>query len=151
MAKDDRLRVSVDEPYLSSLGLALFVFARLEWEAVYLVEIIYGRKHNPASITGYVGSVGAKTAGQIANDLTQAVAGMSDAKLKAAVEPHAVEFARLVRRRNDLMHANPATAPNGDQRLFRHGSQWTIPEVDDLADEFSACQIEMNDLHHKVL
>ncbi len=115
------------------------------------MEIIYSRKHNPAAVTGYVSSVGAKTAGQIANVLTQVVAGISDAKLKALVEPHAVEFAGLVKRRSDLMHANPTTAPNGDQRLIRHSTQWTIPEVDDLADEFSACQIEINDLHHKVL
>ncbi|TIS84590.1 MAG: hypothetical protein E5X00_00895 [Mesorhizobium sp.] len=83
--------------------------------------------------------------------MTQVVAGVSDANLKAVVEPHAKDFARPVRRRNDLMYANAATVPNRGQRLFRHGTDWAIAEVDELADKFTACQIETNDLHHKVL
>lgn len=53
--KDDRLRVLIDAPYLSALGLATICFARLEWAAVRCCEKIQ---------PGYTNTVGAKTAGQ---------------------------------------------------------------------------------------
>jgi hypothetical protein len=36
--KDDRLRIPVAMDYLPSLGLALFAFARTEWQAVHICE-----------------------------------------------------------------------------------------------------------------
>ena len=38
--KDDRLRVTLDDPYAHALGLALFCFARMEWDAIYCCEKI---------------------------------------------------------------------------------------------------------------
>ncbi len=61
------------------------------------------------------------------------------------------EFKRMVGRRNDLMHANPATASNGDQRLFRYGAEWTIAKVNDAADEFVATGGPLNHHLHNLL
>ena len=140
--KDDRLRVSTDEAYLHSVGLAIICFARLEWDAVWCCE-----KMQP----GYLTTVSKKTAGQIANDLVGLAAVQSDPTVVASLEAPAAEFKRLVGMRNDLMHANPATAPNGDQRLFRRGAEWTIALVDDAADEFVAAAQPLNHHLHHVL
>lgn len=140
--KDDRLRVPIDDPYLHAVGLAVICFARLEWDAVWCCEKI---------TPGYLASVGTKTAGQIANDLVTRAAGHTDPAIVASLCAPAAEFKRLVGRRNDLMHANPATAQNGDQRLFRHGVEWTIAEVNDVADEFVAAGTPLNYHLHNVL
>lgn len=66
-------------------------------------------------------------------------------------EPAAARFNELTERRNALMHANPGTASNGDQRLFRHGDEWTIDEINALSDEITACAGELNQLNHQVL
>ena len=138
--KDERLRVPIDDPYLHSLGLAVVCFARLEWNAAWCCEKMQ---------SDYLRSVGRKTAGQIANDLVNLTASCGDANVVAVLDPAAIEFKRLVGRRNDLVHANPGTAPNGDQRLFRVGSQWTIEMVDDLSDEFAAASSSLNHTLHK--
>lgn len=36
--KDDRLRVPVDHGYIEALGRAAYVFATLEWDAVWCCE-----------------------------------------------------------------------------------------------------------------
>ena len=69
----------------------------------------------------------------------------------ASLGPPAAEFKRLVSKRNDLVHANPGTAPNGDQRLFRKGGEWTIELVNDAADEFAAASGPLNHHIHDVL
>lgn len=140
--KDDRLRVPIDDPYLHSVGLAMICFARLEWEAVWCCEKMQ---------TGYLRTVGTRTAGQIANDLVLLAAAHPDPMVAASLGPPAAEFKRLVGKRNDLVHANPATAPNGDQRLFRKGAEWTIALVNDVADQFVAAARPLNDHLHNLL
>ena len=127
--KDDRFRVPIDEPYLTAVGLAVICFARLEWNAAWCCEKIE---------RGYIHTIEAKrkTAGDIAQDLARLARGHPDLKIREDLGKGAEEFVRLVRRRNALMHANPATAPNGDQRLFRNHVEWSIQMVNDVSDEF---------------
>jgi len=139
MAKDDRLRVPLDPKYAEVLGLATYCFARLEWDAVYCCE---GMQKN------YLRSVRNKTAGQIADDFVRLVSALSDQQLKARCEAPANEFKRLVGARNALIHSNPATEPGGNQRLVRDGSFWTPELIDEAADEFTACSLLLNELHH---
>ena len=115
--KDDRLRVPIDAPYLHSVGLAVICFSRLEWDAVWCCE-----KINP----GYIHTVAKKTAGQIADDLIQLSTNHADQAVSGQMSPAANEFKRLTKRRNDFLNANPATAPNGDQRLFRDGVECDV-------------------------
>lgn len=138
--KGGRLRVPTDDAYFHSVGLAMICFARLEWDAVWCCEKI---------TSGYLQTVGRKTAGQIAADLVKLASPHPNAAVVASLAGPAAEFKRLVVRRNDLMYANPATAPNGDQRLFRGSVEWTIADIDDLADEFAAAAGPLNHhLHH---
>jgi hypothetical protein len=139
--KDDRLRIPVDKAYLTAIGRATYCFASMEWDAVYC-----GEKLNP----GYVGKVATKTAGMIAEDIVGFAQLITDQGKQARYQTAADAFKRLVKRRNDLVHANPATVGSG-QRLVRHGTPWQATEIDGLADDFAACSIELNDLHHHVL
>ena len=140
--KEDRLRVPIDDAYWHSVGLAMICFARLEWDAVWCCE-----RMQP----GYLNMVGTKTAGHIAKDLVALAAAHSDPTVVASLGPAAAEFKELVVKRNDLMHANPAKALNGDQRLFRKDAEWTIAMVDDAADKFVAAAQSLNHHQHHVL
>ena len=139
--KNDRLRVPVDDAYLLSIGRATYCFARLEWDAVYC-----GEKLN----AGYLSTVSVKTAGNIAIDVAQFVSYVSDPLNRDRYRAATIELSRLVKRRNDLVHSNTATV-NGEQRLVRRDSSWQPSDIDDLADEFTACSIELNDLFHHIL
>ena len=140
--KDDRLRVPIDAPYLNAVGLAVICFARLEWDAVWCAEKIQ---------PGYIHSVGKKMAGNIANDLIGLAAGHGDPAIVASLGTAAAEFKRLVDVRNAIMHANPGTSPSDEQRLFRHGSEWTIAMIDEAADAFVAAGSVLNHHHHHIL
>ena len=118
----------------------MICFARLEWDAVWCCEKMK---------TGYLHTVGTKTAGHIANDLVALTLAHADPRIVASLGPLAAEFKRLVSKRNDLVHGNPATASNGDQRLFRNGVEWSIASVNDAADEFvTAGSLLNHHLHH---
>ncbi|MDI5929768.1 hypothetical protein QBK93_34745 [Rhizobium leguminosarum] len=151
MAKDDRLRVPIDDPYLHALGLALFCFASLEWNAVYVAQRISANGHNRSASPDYLKRAKGRTAGDIGKDLVKYAQGIADAAIREQVIAAAETFKLLVERRNALMHANPATAPNGDQRLFRNSDQWTIEAVSDLADDLTNCSLQFNHLIHHVL
>jgi hypothetical protein len=136
--KDDRLRVQLESAYAEAIGRAVFIFARLEWDAVWICE-----KLNP----GYINNLGTKTAGLIANDLIRLTIALPNGTEFA---PHCVEFKRLVDIRNKLLHGKPGTAVNGDQNLFDRGVPWTIKKINDAADEFSTAQIALNPLMHSL-
>jgi hypothetical protein len=138
---DDRLRVTLDAPYASALGLAMFCFARCEWDAVWCCERLQ---------PGFIATIEPKrkTAGIIAKDLLRLVTSIADNDLRLHCQEIANEFDSLVLERNALLHGKPGTATAGAQRLFRHGSVWTIETVDALSDSFTRCQVRLNDLVH---
>lgn len=142
MAKDDRLRVAVDDAYVAALGRATFVFAILEWNAVWCAEHL-----SP----GFLNGIAKKTAGKIAVDFLALVEKITDPALKAGCKPPAIEFKRLVNIRNGILHGKPGTAPDGAQRLFRDGTAWSPEAIDSAADEFAACGIQLNALLHNQL
>ncbi len=117
--------------------------------AVYVIQKI-GEGHNPTTNPQYVPKVGKKTAGGIAKDLVKAANGISDATLRSQVAPPAARFEVLVERRNGLIHSNPATVGT-EQRLVRKGFPWTIPELENVADDFTECSGQLNDLDHNTL
>ena len=135
---DERLRIPVDDPYLTALGRCLFIFAELEWNAVWC-----GEKIAP----GFLDAARAKTAGQIGADLEPRAAALSPGKVRTDCVQAAQEFRRLVGVRNGIMHAQPCHAA-GDERLVRDGNVWAIPALEEAADEFARCSIELNDLYH---
>jgi hypothetical protein len=139
--KDDRLRIPIDPSYIASLGLATYAFAELEWSAVWCCERM---------CPGIVNSLDDKTAGGVAKKLVE-LATLRHATVNDDLLPAAKEFQGLVLARNALMHAKPGTDTDDEQRLFRNGHPWKIERINDLADEFTACSIRLNDLLHGVL
>lgn len=135
----ERVRITVDEPYLTALGQCLFIFAELEWNAVWCGERL---------ANGFLGTADGKTAGAIGADLAPLVEALAFGGVRDRCIAAVSEFRRLVRVRNTIMHAQPCTAPLGEQRLTRDGALWSIEELNTAADEFATCSIELNDLFH---
>lgn len=124
---NDCMRIPQDPAYFHAIGLAAVAFARLEWDAVWCCERLQ---------TDYINTVEVdrKTAGRIARDLLALFTRVADAELSARIQNYALEFSEIVLDRNGLLHGKPGTAPNGDQRLFRHGKAWTIEAINTFCD-----------------
>lgn len=140
--KNDRFRVPMDDGYSEAVGRAVYVFSSAEWMAVHCCEKMK---------KDYLKKVAKKTAGQIAADLKELVQKLPMANTNSRCLNAASEFERLVKVRNDLIHSNPGTAPEGTQALFRYGNEWTIAKITDAADEFAACSIELNEIYYCIL
>lgn len=136
---NERLRIPHDPDYFHVIGLAAIAFARLEWNAVWCCQRLEG---------GYINTIEPrkKTAGTIAQDLERLFSRIPDVDLRSKVVPFSQEFSALVQQRNGLLHGKPGTAPNGDQRLFRHGLEWTIDNVNDFSDRCVRAGLPLNAL-----
>jgi len=84
------------------------------------------------------------TSGRIAGDLQQLAKGFEDAALKAARKEELTDaaecFDKLVKERNDLVHAKPCADKNREPRLdgSRHGI-WTREDIQCFAERVSSC------------
>jgi len=136
---DDRLRIPQDSNYFHAIGLAVVVFARLEWDALWCCERL---------APGYINTIEPqkKTAGMIAVDLKQLFLRVSDIDMRSKIIPFGVEFEAIVQERNGLLHGKPRTAPNGDQRLVRHAVEWTIDAVNEFSDRCVRAGMPLNAL-----
>lgn len=134
--KDERLRVSFETEYVAAIGIAMYTFARLEWDAVWCIE-----KMKPGSIS----AISDRTAGGIAKELVKLVSGHGLPQTDPFVIA-AADFKNLVEIRNAIAHGKPATDSDGGQRLFRDGTPWTIETLNGASDAFTECQIRLNDI-----
>jgi len=132
--EDDRLRIPVDGDYVASLGRAAYVFAVMEWNAVWCCELLDD---------GYLNELGRKTAGAIAEDFARLAALHPDPGIRSELTDAAEAFRLLVRVRNLLLHGKPGTAPGGNQMLFDRGRAWTPELIDAAADDFAQCCAEL--------
>lgn len=137
MVDGDRNRIPVDDPYVMALGRATYVFATLEWNAVWCCERMQA---------GYIRGLGRKTAGIIAADFHRLSQRRPTEQARNACVPPAEEFKRLVVLRNGILHGKPGTAPGGEQRLFRDGAACSISDLENAADAFGMCGIALNAL-----
>lgn len=137
----DRLSIPQDSDYFQAVGLAIVAFARLEWGAVWCCERLE---------TGYIYTIEPrkKTAGTIAADLKRLFSRIADPRLQSKIIPFANEFLSVVDARNSLLHGKPGTACNGDQRLFRHGDEWSINKVNEFSDRCALLCANLNELLH---
>ena len=137
----ERLRIPQDHDYFHAIGLAAVAFARLEWDAVWCCERLEA---------GYINTIEPrrKTAGRIGQDMAALFLRVPDETLRLRIHLYAVEFCSIVEERNGLLHGKPGTAQNGDQRLFRHGSEWTIVAVNEFADRCGRAGLHLNALLH---
>ncbi|HWX27920.1 MAG TPA: hypothetical protein VNZ53_10870 [Steroidobacteraceae bacterium] len=137
--KGDRLRVPVEPAYITALGLAVFAFAQLEWAAICCCERMAPNSINTGPI---------RTANYWAKQLKQLAAALPSSSTQIELCTAADEFTELVRKRKSLLHAQPGTADDGTQGLFRDGRFWTADMIDDAADAFTACNDRLVALLH---
>lgn len=128
--KGERHKISVDRDYTSALGLAVYCFASLEWNAVQCCDRIE---------RGSIDKLEERTAGRVADTLLHLVNGLDASPTQRELQLAATDFRFLVGTRNNLVHAKPGMARDGSQGLYRHGDHWTIAEMESVADTFAAC------------
>ncbi|WP_199910693.1 hypothetical protein [Loktanella sp. Alg231-35] len=141
---NERLSNPQDALYFQSLGLAVVAFARLEWMVVWCSE-----KLSP----GYIKTIKSKkkTAGRVAKDARCIFEQAEPSVLRHALLKGGDEFSALVIRRNHLLHANPATTEDGDQRLIDSGKPWQPSDVDAFADECTILGHQFNRIFYEHL
>jgi len=134
--KDYRLRQPVDPDYALALGRACYCFAICEWNAVYCAERI-----RPGSLGTFIKDEA--TAGKIAKKLTALARNLPKSAGREELVAAAKDFSTLVELRNALVHGKPCTGPSGAARLFTQ-KVFEVAHLDEAADAFSACSIELN-------
>lgn len=135
--KDARLRQAVKSDYLLVLGQAAYCFALCEWQVVWCCE-----KIRPGSLHKIVGEE--LTAGKIAKRFLDVTRNMPPSAGREKLKASAERFATLVKMRNWILHGKPCTGPNGESRLSS-SKVLEISHLEDGADAFSQCSIELNE------
>lgn len=129
--------------YMEALGTVASCFAVCEWNAVYCAERISSGALNQIVSDEL-------TAGKIAKKLLNLTRNMPPSKEREELKSAVRSFADLVPLRNSIFHGKPCTSPSGEARL----SSKNVIEIHDLenaADAFSTCSIELNRLLHGFL
>lgn len=126
-----RESIPAKDQYLRELGRATYNFAYAEWGIVWLAETLE---------PGFLSDAQTLTAGQIARRFSSAVekVPVTEHDLAELIEL-AKRFLGLVEERNRLLHGNPFTADDGEQRLLysgKHGrKEWTEKLVQQFSDD----------------
>jgi len=141
--KDDRKRQPVKADYTRALGLAAYCFAICEWQVVWCCETI-----RPGYLRKIVGKE--LTAGPIAKVFVDLARNMPKSPQREELSRAAQTFSGLVKVRNAIFHGKPCTGPSGDARLSAR-KVLELSDLEDGADSFSACGIELNRLFHGFL
>jgi hypothetical protein len=126
--------MSKDSDYLEALGRAIYRWAMMEWAIIYLAEELRPE-----------GGAIQRSATMTSTEVTQLFhSALADTAIPASTLADArailYEYDTLVPRRNDIVHAHPATI-SGQQRLHRvraDGTREAI-QLDDLVAFSSDC------------
>jgi hypothetical protein len=135
--KNARLRQAVKPDYLHAVGQATYCFALCEWQVVWCCE-----KIRPGSVSAIVAEE--QTAGKIAKRFLDLTRNMPPSKGRETLKALGARFAALVEKRNQILHGKPCTGPNGESRLSS-SKVLEIVDLENAADEFSQCGIELNE------
>ncbi|MFK0273667.1 hypothetical protein ACIQUG_08325 [Ensifer sp. NPDC090286] len=142
-------RVPSDPAYLLALGQATYSYSYLEWQVIWLAQ----KLDQGFAISSTNELAGGKIAALFKSTVKSAKTKVSDVTYARLRDGYADLF-RLVAIRNDLLHAHPFTATDG-QRLGRYKDgknvEWTIEGIDDACMRFDKLAIELNDIFHKAL
>jgi hypothetical protein len=141
--KDDRLRSPVKPDYMAAIGLAAYAFTTREWQVVWCSE-----KIRPGSLDKLVGEE--RTAGKIAKFFMDLTRSMPKSREREELKAAAAEFSRLVLVRNSILHGKPCTGRCGEARLSS-GMVLELVYLEDAADAFTACGIELSRLFYGFL
>lgn len=100
-----------EDAYLAAVGRAVYTVAYVEWLAIEVVTRLDQRRT--------LEELASRGTGAIAKALHRSGRRAATTQLQREIEECAVEFDRIADRRNDVVHARPATAADGSQRLVR--------------------------------
>lgn len=151
MSQVFRPRYPVDHDYAALLGYAVFLYAMLEWQVVYI-----GEKLQPGFVSENIGKEG----GRIAAALTRAINANSSTLSTAIVEKLdeiSARFQVLKDRRNALIHARPITMPGPERTpgLSYNGRSgdalWTEDEIIEAIKEFEKAAEDANNIYYRDL
>jgi hypothetical protein len=131
---DERTGLRLKADYVFALGLAVYSFASLEWDAVRCCERLEA---------GSIDRLEDRTAGRVADTLLHLVNELEPSIHQDQLRGAATDFRFMVSTRNNLVHAKPGTAADGSQGLFRHGDHWTIAELQGVAAAFDRCRVRL--------
>ena len=124
-----RESIRARDQYLRELGRATYNFAYVEWGIVWLAETLE---------PGVLSEAQTLTAGQIAQRFSRAVERVPVSEPdQSKLAELARGFLGLVEERNRLIHGNPFTAANGEQRLFYSGKHGRKDWTEKLMQQFS--------------
>jgi hypothetical protein len=122
-----------DPEYIEALGHAVYNFAWLEYNVVWVVELL-----EPSYWGEYVSK--AKSAGDVAKDLERAIHDRAKGHVaEAELRDISKTFSDLKVRRNKLLHATPIVASDG--RRLHHLAQdiaWGVDKVRQASTDFAA-------------
>jgi len=141
--KGDRLKQPPKPDYIHALGMAAFCFAICEWNAVSCAERLH-----PGSAGAFIKEE--FTAGKIAKKLIDLVRNMPKSAERQELTVAACSFAGLVDLRNKILHGKPCSGPN-EEACLSNTAVIEVSDLEDAADAFSACGIELNRLLHGFL
>lgn len=113
MARSAQVALPEDD-YLTLIGQVAYMVSSLEWTI--LGDLPGLEQHLPADLT--TSALAGKSTGQIAWALTRAGGEIGDDDVRAYVEEAGRVLGEAAERRNDMLHARPATIGE-DQRLYR--------------------------------
>tara|TARA_R110002096_G_scaffold101785_2_gene225209 strand:- start:461 stop:925 length:465 start_codon:yes stop_codon:yes gene_type:complete len=141
---EPRERIPASDDYLKALGRATYNFAYLEWGIIWLTETLE---------RGFLSKVSKLTAGKIANNFEIIARSIGDYDpQKTEIVSLSVDFKKFVKERNKLMHGNPFTAEDGEQRLLYNGRlgrrDWEVALIEDFADEAALLSIKAGKILH---
>ena len=149
-----KIRVPFDENYVSQIGKAIYLFSYYEWTIIYLVEQL-----QPGFVKKYSREK-TMTSGGILKKFKSALELASNDfdGNKAELKDCSNEFARLIPKRNALVHAHPITDIDGAQilnyqgKLSKHISdlKWDEEKVCDFARDIDAAACRAGELFHKI-
>lgn len=91
-----------------------------------------------------------RTAGKIAKFFMDLKRSMPKSNEREELKAAAAEFSRLVLVRNSILHGKPCTGPSGEARLSSR-MILELVHLEDAADAFTACGIELNRLFYGYL
>jgi hypothetical protein len=130
MASVLKRSAQTDDEYLALIGGAVYVFASVEWVVIEICRLLDPEFTHEAASAMMSGPIAARL-----RDALAALPGEPDRGFGS-------RYSELVDRRNDLIHAHPATAPDGSQVLHRWAprkrrfesltSEWVQRFIDDV-------------------
>ena len=139
---DQRLIYRMEDGYAEALGVAMYMFARLEWNVVWCCERLD---------KGSVSELQELTAGIIRKRLGKLITSVVEDGLREQLMKAAEVFNPLVDLRNDMIHGTPITDKQLGQCLKGKTGSWSIGRINQAADSFADCAILFNSLLHGAL